>query len=270
MATLHYPGRLIRKGEKDKAVVSQIQTRLRQVGCGSRDRDHDGKPEELIVDGDFGAMTDEAVRIFQARFSDDDARMDVDGVVGPTTWGALFGLPSAPQALTADADILKRMLAVAATQVGIKEKPLGSNAGPEVEDYLKSVGLGKGNPWCAAFVYWCFAKAAAQTGAANPCVKTGHVLTSWANAKPSQRITSAQAKNDPSLIKPGLVFIMDTGAPGGAGHTGIVEKVIGGTIHTIEGNTNEAGSREGTGVFRKTSRRVSAESINKGFLDYSK
>ncbi|HYF34315.1 MAG TPA: CHAP domain-containing protein [Prosthecobacter sp.] len=270
MATLQYPGRLIRKGEKDKDLVSKLQTRLREVGCGVLDRDNDGKPENLAVDGDFGPMTDEAVRVFQARFSDDDARMEVDGVVGPTTWGALFGAPSVPEVVTADAEILKAMLAIAVGEVGVSEDPPGSNAGKKVEEYLGSVGLGKGNPWCAAFVYWCFQKAAKDAGVENPCVKTGHVLTSWNKAKPSQRITSAQAKNDPSLIKPGLVFIMDTGAPGGAGHTGIVEKVVAGTIYTIEGNTNKAGSREGTGVFRKTSRRVSADSINKGFIDYSK
>jgi hypothetical protein len=65
-----------------------------------------------------------------------------------------------------------------------------------------------------------------------------------------------------------MIFIMDTGPAGGAGHTGIVEKIEGGALVTVEGNTNAAGSREGTAVLRKTSRRVSADSINKGFIDY--
>ena len=40
-------------------------------------------------------------------------------------------------------------------QVGVKEKT-GHNDGVEVEQYLASVGLSKGNPYCAAGQYWCF------------------------------------------------------------------------------------------------------------------
>ena len=38
--------------------------------------------------------------------------------------------------------------------VGITELT-GNNDGPEVEMFQKSVGLHKGNSWCAAFVYYC-------------------------------------------------------------------------------------------------------------------
>jgi hypothetical protein len=37
----------------------------------------------------------------------------------------------------------------------------------------------------------------------------------------------------------------------GTGHTGIVERVVGTKIHTIEGNTNDEGSREGYEVCRR-------------------
>ena len=52
---------------------------------------------------------------------------------------------------------------------------------------------------------------------------------------------------------------------GGTGHTGIVESVSGGFINTIEGNTNESGSRNGIGVFK---RQRKINSINKGFIEY--
>jgi uncharacterized protein (TIGR02594 family) len=42
---------------------------------------------------------------------------------------------------------------VAESQLGVKEKT-NNNDGPEVEMYLKSGGLGKGYPWCGAFVNW--------------------------------------------------------------------------------------------------------------------
>jgi hypothetical protein len=49
------------------------------------------------------------------------------------------------------------------------------------------------------------------------------------------------------------------------GHTGIVESVEGDYVHTIEGNTNEDGSREGYEVARRKSL---IKSIH-GFLRYS-
>jgi hypothetical protein len=40
-------------------------------------------------------------------------------------------------------------------QIGIREKT-GNNDGYKIEQYLKSVGLSKGNPYCAAGQYWCY------------------------------------------------------------------------------------------------------------------
>lgn len=127
-------------------------------------------------------------------------------------------------------------LAVAVTQLGVEEKPRGSNGGPEVSKYLASVGLPTGNSWCMAFVFWCFA----QVGLANQLVRTGGVLRQW-NEKPGLRVKSP---------RPGDIMILDYGK--GLGHTGIVERVEGSVIHTIEGNTNDDGSREGYEVCRRT------------------
>ncbi len=62
--------------------------------------------------------------------------------------------------------------------------------------------------------------------------------------------------------KQGDIFIMDYGH--GIGHTGFVDSVDqdGIHIHTIEGNTNDEGSREGFEVCRRT-RKISA---CKGFI----
>ncbi|SKB40131.1 hypothetical protein [Daejeonella lutea] len=53
--------------------------------------------------------------------------------------------------------LVERVRQIYTSQIGIREKP--SNSGPQVEKYLKYVGLGKGNPWCAAFVCWSLGKA---------------------------------------------------------------------------------------------------------------
>ena len=79
------------------------------------------------------------------------------------------------------------------------------------------------------------------------------------------RDNNDDAVHDPSKVKPGMIFIISTGD--GTGHTGLVESVSGGKLVTIEGNTNDDGSREGIGVFRRTGRSI--DSINRGFIDYS-
>lgn len=142
-------------------------------------------------------------------------------------------------------------LKIAQSQLGVQEVPKNSNAGPAVESYLKSVGLGKGYAWCMAFVYWSVKKAADELKLQNPLIKTAGVLRQWNEIPP--RLKS-------NVPNPGDIFIMDFGK--GQGHTGFVVEVYNGTIKTIEGNTNDDGSREGYEVAYRT-RKISAM---KGFI----
>lgn len=139
----------------------------------------------------------------------------------------------------------QKALEVAITQLGEQEKPLGSNWGVPVQDYLKSVGVGFPASWCMAFLYWCFKKAAADTGVVNPLIKTGGVLAAWNKADKKYRVVGEP--------QPGDIFIMDFGH--GLGHTGIVERVEKDVVHTIDGNSNDSGSREGVEVVRKIRKR---------------
>jgi hypothetical protein len=137
----------------------------------------------------------------------------------------------------------QKALEIAVTQIGEEEHPKGSNWGHPVQEYLASVGIGFPASWCMAFVYWCHNKAASQLSVNNPMAKTGGVLAEY-NQSGKYRV-----KDDP---QPGDVFIMDFGH--GLGHTGFVESydTATQTIHTIEGNSNDTGSREGFEVCRKT------------------
>lgn len=129
---------------------------------------------------------------------------------------------------------------VAISQLGVRETT-GNNDGVQVEKYLRSIGLGKGYSWCMAFIYWCVSEAAVKCGVKyNPLVKTGGVLKQW-------QTTVCKRTKTPTANS---IFIMDYGK--GLGHTGFVERVEGDIIHTIEGNTNNDGSREGIGVFRRS------------------
>lgn len=134
-----------------------------------------------------------------------------------------------------------RALNVAKSQLGCCEVPKGSNWGKDVQKYLASVGITTPAPWCMAFVYWCVNEASKEMNMTNPLVKVGHVLTQWAKTPKAMKLTK-----DP---KPGDIFIMDFG--GGKGHTGFVTAVKGDHIETIEGNSNDEGSREGYEVCRK-------------------
>lgn len=62
---------VVHRGSKGDAVV-QLQSALRQLGF------------MISIDGDFGMGTEVAVARFQH-----EQKLDVDGIVGPGTWGAL-------------------------------------------------------------------------------------------------------------------------------------------------------------------------------------
>ncbi len=249
---MNYPNRIIKKGDKDKKVVKAVQEKLNEAGCGPLD-----------VDGDFGNKTLNAVKLFQARSVDENGNaLIVDGKIGPITWAVLFGGNTVPVINETENDLLSKVVKKAKSQTGVLEDPIGSNSGPEVDEYLASVGLDPGYFWCMAFVYWCFDKSAKQLGVTNPAIKTAGVIDHWNRTK-GKRINSIDAVNNPSKVRPGQIFIMSYG--GGTGHTGIVESVSGGFINTIEGNTNESGSRNGIGVFK---RQRKINSINKGFIEY--
>lgn len=76
-----YPGSSTKRGSRATARIRQIQQKL--VDHGARNTRSTGP---LVVDGDFGAATDAAVRKFQT-----DNGLESDGIVGPATWAALFG-----------------------------------------------------------------------------------------------------------------------------------------------------------------------------------
>jgi len=256
-----FPGRIIKVGDPDKETVKRIQHRLNAVGCGP-----------ITESGVFDkAGTEKAVKLFQARFPDvTGSPLEIDGKVGSLTWGALFGKSTVPFTSVAPSALAKAAIEFALTQVGVMENPLGSNRGPEVDAYLKAVGL---NPstgsfaWCVAFTHFCYKKAAEKLGVQNPHIKTAGVLDHWSKAGTKSkvvRVTNAKAVADPGLVKPGSLFIIDLGQ--GLGHSGMVIEVANGRLVTIEGNTDDNGSRNGVGVFRRDARKIAK--INKGFIDY--
>jgi len=260
MSTPAYPGHIIKLGETDGKIVTAVQQRLGERGCPVAE-----------INGIFDARTQVAVKLFQARFPDRaGVPLVVDGKVGSLTWEALFGADSVPAVTAAPDALLGAAITVAAAEIGVLEEPPGSNRGPRVDQYQRAAGLDptQGSfPWCASFVYWSFAQAAHELERGNPVIRTAGVLDHWRKAGEAgiKRLLAAEATDDPGSIHPGMIFVVDTG--GGTGHTGFVERVEGGRLVTVEGNTNDDGTREGIGVFRRTGRKIAT--INRGYIDYA-
>jgi hypothetical protein len=82
----------IKLNSSDTAIVTRIQQRLRDLGFtqpGAKG------PQSLGVDGNFGAHTAAAVKLFQSQHTNSSGKpLAVDGEIGPETWAALF--PAAP------------------------------------------------------------------------------------------------------------------------------------------------------------------------------
>jgi Putative peptidoglycan binding domain/CHAP domain len=257
-----FPGTIVKKGFDDARIVRAVQTRLGELGI----------PVETT--GTFDKGTEAAVRLFQARFADSEGLpLRIDGEVGPLTWAALFAehAPAAAPARVRTSELTEQVMRIAFNQVGVMEVPAGSNRGPQVDEFIRAVGLDPEEdsfPWCVAFMFWCFRQAATALDVPNPMTKTAGVLTLWraANRAPDARIIkAADSQANIDKIGRGQIFAISTG--GGLGHAGLIEGIQNGKLVTIEGNTNDGGSREGIGVFRRMNRTVA--SINLGFIGYA-
>lgn len=157
----------------------------------------------------------------------------------------------------------KEFLEESLKYIGISE--VGTNAGPEVEKFLQAVRLGKGNPWCAAFVVFCLKEIEKKHKIDSGIYETGHALTMW-NRTPENRKLKTPT--------PGAIVIWQmykNGKQTTSGHAGIIlENPKPNVIVTVEGNTSDSSSvsREGDGVYKKIRSfpSVSKTMVIKGFL----
>ena len=128
-----------------------------------------------------------------------------------------------PRGLSAER---KALLEVARAEVGTREDPPGSNAGP-VEKYLHPWARDEGPAWCAFFVCWCLREAFPERnlpwiGSVNRFVR-GAKGEGWGVAYPQPGDLFAWVRAD------------------GTGHIGFVLRVSedGNRINTIEGNSGD-------------------------------
>lgn len=146
--------------------------------------------------------------------------------------------------------MIAEVLRVARGEIGVHESG-GNNCGPRVKEYLAAVGLPQGNPWCAAFVAWCFQRAGLERW---PATGDTWAIETWAR---QQKVLNV-------VPEPGDVFLL-LGSDGKPIHTGFVTSVAGGRDHTAfltsvpygrigttEGNTGGPSDTDGDGVYAKS------------------
>jgi hypothetical protein len=152
-----------------------------------------------------------------------------------------------------------KILQVAISQIGTTEDKLHTNHGDAIK-YQDAAGLPKGGgfPWCMSFVFWC-GKQAYES--ANPIPQTGGVLECLRVARLHVNCHVVEhLEATPENILPGMQGIMQLSAT--TGHTFVIESVdIDGTLHTIEGNSNDNGSRDGYEVCRQNKRHITDKAI---------
>lgn len=222
----------IARGTKNKQAAKLIQEWLSLHGAAV-------KP-----DGAFGPATETAVRAFQTK-----SGLPSTGTVDTATFNLLIA-PLVRAISPVATQVTLGATVVAVAQQHLAEHPReigGQNSGPWVRYYTRG-NEGAAFPWCAAFVTSVLRQAADIFGVKTPVPYTLSCDLLAANAKKTGIFVPN--KGAKGAIGEGSIFLNIRKARDWD-HTGLVIGTNEDSIETIEGNTNDDGSREGYEVCRR-------------------
>ena len=144
-------------------------------------------------------------------------------------------------------------MAVTYAEQHLRQSPLeigGQNRGPWVRLYMDG-NEGPDWPWCAGFASYILRQAAETLEVQLP-IKTSVSCDVLAEQAKRKKIFLPEAKAVKiKPVTPGSLFLVRRTTNDWV-HTGIVVTADEDTLLTIEGNTNDEGSREGYEVCRRT------------------
>lgn len=213
---------------------------------------HPGAGTLTGVDGDFGPATDQAVKNYQRII-----KVSQTGVVDQSLFSTIcMPLKNAFEGNISGKGL--RQVVVNAANNHLQNHPFElvinqqSNSGPWVRSYLDG-NEGTDWFWCMGFVQTIIDQAASLQGKdfrslmplTYSCDTVG--TTGLHNGNLSR---CTKVRSNPSLVKPGDIFLLQK-TPNDWQHTGIIISVGTETFETIEGNTNEGGSSNGNGVYKR-------------------
>lgn len=137
-------------------------------------------------------------------------------------WSASAQTPAVPSSDS----LAARVLIVARGELGVVERPRGSNAGPRIRVYARSTGGVDGQPWCSMFASWAFARAGVPLGSFGAGFARVQDLRAWARA-------------ERTLLPLDTVPVPGDLVARGGEHIGIVERVEGRVATVISGNSSD-------------------------------
>jgi len=213
----------------------------------------------VVIDGKFGPATEHAVFQFQK-----ERKLKVDGFVFEITFKELLKpFRNVIREIPANNQPMGELV-VAYAEQHLNEHPRevgGQNKGPWVRLYMNG-NEGSQWPWCAGFVSFILKQAFHNLEKRLPFKTSFSCDLLAVNAKEKDRFLRGYKVENQRQVKPGVVFLSRR-SPTDWVHTGIVTEVdlAKGIFYSIEGNTNDEGSREGYEVCRRT-----RGFINKDFL----
>ena len=220
--------RSYRKGDRGRNV-----TRIQEWLCL-----HD---VHLAVDADFGPATEAGVKRFQAQRG-----LPASGIVTPPVFEALAAPMAAVLEPLAPGRRTLGALAAAYARQHRRQRPReigGQNRGPWVRLYMKG-HEGDAWPWCAGFACFVLQQACETLGARMPITASFSCDSLAASARSKGLfVPGAEASNGTEI--PAGSFFLNRRTSTDWVHTGLVLDAEPEVFRTIEGNTNDEGSREG-------------------------
>lgn len=184
------------------------------------DRNRRGRGHGLLLRFDHGASGTSSENFSQ--LLGQAAEGSSASALGNVSTSSLLGIGST------ESSAPLAMVAAARTQVGQSEMPPGSNESPRITEYRSAVAGAEVGPWCADFASWSAAQAGIPLGENGEGFQSVGALWSWAEA--SGRAVPASTGQPEA----GDLIVW------GSDHVGIIESVDSdGTIHTIEGNSDD-------------------------------
>jgi len=202
----------------------------------------------VTVDGEYGPQSKKIIMEFQRKM-----KLEADGVVGVNTFRKLTEPISKAFSFIQGTEL--RTLIVQYAEQHLKNMPrelYNSNQGPWVRAYMDG-NEGKQWAWCMGFVQTILDQSFTSLGGNFQSImpKTYACDVVGEHGKSNGKLLrNVNLRSNPELIEAGDVFL-NVKEPWDWTHTGIVTGLDDDWIHTIEGNTNDEGSREGFEVCRR-------------------
>lgn len=201
----------------------------------------------VVIDGIFGPATEQAVRIYQASQS-----LIINGLVDQETFKFLtYQIQAALRPLdSANRTFREMVIAYAKQHLNSHPREVGGqNRGVWVRLYMDGKE-GTDWPWCAGFVSFILKQACNSLSIPMPISPTPSCYIMAMDAIDKKMfLPEAKVKDIDRERLTGCIFLVQKDSSWG--HTGIVIAAENDVMHTIEGNTNNSGSREGYEVCRR-------------------